>query len=224
MYLTYKEYIINNWIDKLINNRQIIDNNDRVNYSINYLKWKKILNIWCLNHTIDSYNKQHEEIIKLWKLVIWVDIIEDAKKIGENIEIWDITNWDFVKLLIEKHWKFDIIFAWELIEHLDNYKLFFDRLYDLLDINWKIIISTPNPFWLHYFKEVLLKWILPMWNTDHKTWIDIIQLCFNIKEKYQLIDYVNVNPKKSIEQIIINIIRQPQLSMNYLAVLKKIWK
>ena len=98
------------------------------------------------------------------------------------------------------------------------------RLYDLLEDNWVIIISTPNPFWLHYFKEVFFKWILPMWNTDHKYRIDIIQLVFNIKEYFHLIDYVHVNPLKSIEQKILYILGKPQLAMNYLAIFKKICK
>lgn len=225
MYLTNSDFVKDNKeLISLLKTKKIIDNNDRVNYSRNYIKNKKVLNIWCLNHTITSYNKQHEEIVSIWGFVIWVDIQEEAKKIWDNIEIWDITDKEFINKLNKKYGKFEVIFAWELIEHLDNYKLFFLRLYDLLEDNWVIIISTPNPFWLHYFKEVFFKWILPMWNTDHKYRIDIIQLVFNIKEYFHLIDYVHVNPLKSIEQKIIYILGKPQLAMNYLAIFKKICK
>lgn len=222
MYLTNKEFLYDNGkIIELMKRSSIIDNDDRVDFATKYLKDKKVLNVWCLNHDLWSYNEQHDMIKSLSKCIVGVDIVSEAKELWWDIEIGDVCDTDFCKDILEKYGKFEMIFAGELIEHLDNYKLFLDNLYLLLEDNGIVILSTPNPYWLHYQLQNFLYWYMLQWNTDHTCRIDPFQLYFNTKEKYHLIDFSWLNNTKSLEHKIIKFLWKKQLCFNYLAVLKK---
>jgi 2-polyprenyl-3-methyl-5-hydroxy-6-metoxy-1,4-benzoquinol methylase len=207
---------------KLLSNKNITFDNDRVKKVSEYLKWKKILNIWCLNHSLEwfNFNPQHNELKSQGgQLVIWVDILEEAKKLWDWIEIWNIEDEYFINKLLEKYWKFDIVFAGELIEHLQDYVKFFKQAKKFLNEDWYVIISTPNPFWLHYFLSNFRNWYLKQWNADHKFWIDIFQLIENIREDFELVDFSRVS-WKWIYYKFIKLLKKPQLCMNYLAIFK----
>jgi len=224
MYKTNKKFLFeekNVKILDLIKSSKIIDNEDRISFSENYLKWKRILNIGCLNHDMHSYNQQHDDIKNLWKLIVGVDIIPEAKNLWWDIVIGDICDNRVSEKILDKFWTFDVVFAWELIEHLDNYKAFFENIYSVLNNDGVVIVSTPNPFWLHYQLQNLFYWYMPEWNTDHTCRIDIIQLAFNIQEKFFLIDFSRLNNTKSMEHTVIKILWKKQLSFNYLAVFQK---
>lgn len=223
MYKTYKEYLESEKQDLLtfLRSKIVIDHDHRVDWSSKYLRWKKILNVGCLNHDLASYNQQHASIVALGSFVLWVDIIWDARKVGDNILIGDITKQETIDTILGKHGKFDVVFAGEIIEHLDNYLVFFERIHGLLNEDWIVVCSTPNPFGLHYFLQQILKGYLIMWNTDHKTWIDPVLLSFNLRNLFTFEDAVWVDNTKCTEYKICKIFHIQQVSANYQVVFKK---
>ena len=69
---------------------------------------------------------------------------------------------DIEKLKINK--KFDVIIIFEVLEHLDNWKLFIKIIKKYLNVNGKIIISTINrnifsKYLAIFFAENILNWI-----------------------------------------------------------------
>lgn len=65
--------------------------------------------------------------------------------------------------------RFDVIFAGELIEHLDDYRGFFSAVRAHLNPDGRLILTTPNAFRFMNFVYRLGRTPAPV-NTDHMVW------------------------------------------------------
>lgn len=89
-----------------------------------------------------------------------VDIsIEQTKFATENLKLQNITCQDAVEYLKSVDQKFDAIFCFDVLEHLEiNYAIvFLKALKDSLNPNGKIIITTPNgitPIQAYYYSDI----------------------------------------------------------------------
>jgi 2-polyprenyl-3-methyl-5-hydroxy-6-metoxy-1,4-benzoquinol methylase len=188
----------------------------KIEYILKECKNRKVLDLGCIRHSADfalnDPNWLHKKIIDVADHVVGVDYLSDEieilQKYGFNIMYGDVT----LPLNIES--KFDIIVAGDLIEHLTNFDGFFKNCQNLLEQNGKIIITTPNPFFIDEFFYVALKRNFLI-NPEHTCWIDpqsLLQLIsrFNfriehvafIKHSWELKNLIPEN--KSMEYDILN--------------------
>jgi 2-polyprenyl-3-methyl-5-hydroxy-6-metoxy-1,4-benzoquinol methylase len=64
---------------------------------------------------------------------------------------------------------YDVIFAGELIEHLDDPGRFLDNVRRHLTPGGRLLVTTPNPFYLNQFAKIL-KYGRPQVHDRHRTW------------------------------------------------------
>lgn len=118
-------------------------------------KKSDVLEIWCWLGYLTYAIQQ------LWNNCIWIDISKEAiNKAQKKFKNSTFYYWDaFVEKSIIKDKKFDVIVATELIEHIDDFNLFFSSCNDYLKEWWTIILTTPNKW--YYRKDALWIWDLP---------------------------------------------------------------
>lgn len=103
------------------------------------LKGKKVIEIGCSIGAFSKYLKQRGSDLTATDISSF--ILEKAKKLQKDIkfEVFDV----------EKGWskkeKFDYIFAFEVVEHLNDPSKAFKNIYNLLNDGGMFIFSTPFP-------------------------------------------------------------------------------
>lgn len=119
---------------------QDISKEKRVDIILRYIgKWKKVLDVWCYNWEIAKI------ISDTWNEVYWLDASAtwinafNSRWINWKWMIWDL-EWTFPF----ENETFDIIHAWEIIEHLYDTDTFIKECNRVLKKWWKIIVTTPN--------------------------------------------------------------------------------
>lgn len=144
-----------------------------VNKKIPYVKaqclGKKVLDVGCVGQDNDFSSDAwvHKHIKSVSSSLTGVDInksgIEDAVKLGYNII--------HIDNLAQQ--TFDVITMLDVIEHVDDICNFIVMYERHLNPGGKIIITTPNPFNIRQFFNILL-FGLPSINPEHTTFIDPI--------------------------------------------------
>lgn len=137
-----------------------------------HIKGKRVLDIGCVEHDISRKNKQriwvHGFLCEHAKKVKGIDIVQkDIKKMqsdGYDVSCQSAEDFTFKE-------KFDVIFAGELIEHLSNPGLFFERCRKHLKKNGLLILTTPNAFSSYRFICILSSLTNdPSVNPEHTCW------------------------------------------------------
>lgn len=129
-----------------------------------FLKDKKDLNvleIWCwLWYTTFAINAEGNKCI-------WMDISEESIR-KANKKFWPYYKQGYIKDIPKMFWdkKFDVIFATELIEHINNFEELFHICISQLKSNGSLILTTPNKWF--YSKSALWIWDLP---PVHTIWL-----------------------------------------------------
>jgi 2-polyprenyl-3-methyl-5-hydroxy-6-metoxy-1,4-benzoquinol methylase len=167
---------------------------------INLVKNKNVLDIGCVQHSWDkSLNKEwmHGILVQHAKYVFGVDILADDIKIlkeqGYNVGIGDAENFSL-------GFKFDVIYAGEIIEHLGNQGLFLKCCKKHLKNDGVLVITTVNCFSLLFF-YLYFRRLLQV-NNEHTCWYDEITLKqllsrfgFSVEKVYYLHAYKIGNSK-----------------------------
>lgn len=113
---------------------------DFIQSMVSKKKWLDILDIWCRDGNLTKYFDVNANVI------LWADIDRDAMKLAN--EKWIKTeyvdlNWDWNELWSKK---FDVIWAFEIIEHLYFPELVIEKIYNYLKEWWVFVWSIPNAF------------------------------------------------------------------------------
>ena len=136
---------------------------------------KEVLDLGCLKHSIEQKEREGKEwvhgVIKEHaKFVLGVDIekkgIGELKKRGYNVIYGKV---DEISFDIGK--KFDVVFAGELIEHLDNLGIFLKNVKKHLKNGGLLGITTCNPYFFLRFVEIILRDEIYC-NPDHTLWLE----------------------------------------------------
>jgi len=137
-----------------------------------YIKDKKVLDIGCVQHDISNIDNDswlHGFIRKHAKDVVGIDIEKEGvnylKNKGLDVRYEDAQDFDLDE-------KFDVIVAGEIIEHLSNFEGFIKSMKKHMKDNSRIIITTPNPFFIRRFIDILLFGKLKARNEEHTCWLD----------------------------------------------------
>lgn len=137
MYKNHSVTEFNNLISKKkiqigLNRSKLIDRN------IFKSNCKSVLEIGSGIGLVGSYIRQKNPNIQYTGIELDSEAYKKSKQLGLNT-----INADFTEI---KHLNntFDIIMLWEVIEHLQDLKLFLELAYSKLNTGGKIILSTPN--------------------------------------------------------------------------------
>lgn len=129
----------------------------------------RILDIGCVQHNANAADKDmwvHGHLSDRHEDILGVDYLEDEiqklQNRGYNVLTADAENLDIGQ-------KFDVIVAGELIEHLSDIGSFLDGVHDHLRPDGKFILTTPNPWAFHRFKQALLNDDVRA-NDEHTCW------------------------------------------------------
>ncbi|KJD35914.1 hypothetical protein PW52_09330 [Tamlana sedimentorum] len=101
-------------------------------------KYKSVLEIGSGIGLMGAYIRSENADIEY----LGIEIDKEAYKKSKSLNLNTI-NSDF-KIMNDIEDSFDVILLWEVIEHLQDLKLFMDLAYKKLNKNGKIILSTPN--------------------------------------------------------------------------------
>jgi len=145
-----------------------LDLND---YMLLSVKGKKVLDIGLCEHDlthIDSLNWKHKKISTASKYCLGIDIIPELidllKSRGFNVRLFDATSSEFLGE------KFDVVFIGDVIEHVNDAIKLLQFAGRHLNPQGKIIVTTPNPFYLGYLYGII-KNKTYIANADHISWI-----------------------------------------------------
>jgi len=121
----------------------------------NYIKSGDLVyDIGGLADVLHKVKSNHQLIKDFSSDVICIDPFEkplkEAREKGFNVISKDVFDFNPKR-------KADVIFAGEIIEHMENQGLFIDKLKQLLKPNGTIIITTPNSTYLMECLNILIK-------------------------------------------------------------------
>jgi|SRR3989338_8787212 len=194
---------------------------------------KTVLDLGCIDHSYDTAiklgdNWLHKRIKGVAKEVTGVDILpNDIKKLIKAG--YKIVNADVEKLNLKR--KFDVIIAGDLIEHLSNIGLFFERVKTHMHKNSILVVSTPNPFNIEQFLSILFDNSVKV-NPEHTVWIDpkvmfetVKRTGLSILEFYWVRTRFVCNPQhySLVSTVLSRVLRKlrPSFERDYIVVLRK---
>lgn len=150
---------------------------DRESIIRQYAKWKDVLDFWVWD-TSDRF--LHKIIAESANSVVGIEL--DAERTEKLKKHWyNIIQWNAEHIDLEK--QFDVVIAWDLIEHLNNVWLFLENVKKHLKKDGYFLFNTPNAYAINF----LIRWIIFGWNVkqfpEHVT-IFTEELISNLLERY----------------------------------------
>ena len=161
---------------------------------------------WGQGTTIDDPGWIHGYLLKKAAVVYGVDLIFDATRLQhpEQYQLAGAENFSFPV-------QFDVIYAGDLIEHIQNPGLFLDNCKKHLKSGGKLIINTPNCYSLENLAGKLMQ-KEPVVNDDHVCYYNektFRQLCKKNKNwQVEQVHYLYALPihyRQSIKKRLLNI-------------------
>lgn len=131
---------------------------------------RSVLDIGCVQHSTENMDNNdwvHAKLYNVAEEVLGVDYLEtevrQLQQEGYNVVCADAEQMDLDRT-------FDVVVAGELIEHLSNIGSFLDTVHDHLERDGELILTTPNPWAFHRFKQALFGDVNA--NDEHTCWFD----------------------------------------------------
>lgn len=130
----------------------------------------KVLDLGCVQHSAEKASNEdwvHGELYDVADKVVGVDYerkeVEKLRKQGYNVVHGNVEELDLDDT-------FDVVVAGELVEHLSNVGNFLDSVRDHLRPEGEFIMTTPNPWAFHRFKQAVFGEVYS--NEEHTCWFD----------------------------------------------------
>ncbi|MFA7717372.1 MAG: methyltransferase domain-containing protein [Candidatus Absconditabacterales bacterium] len=150
---------------------------DRHDYIMQYCKDKHVLHLGCIGNSYKSTSEYepwlHKEICEVAKECVGLDsdkeripFVEERTK--SKIFFGDVQYFDLSR-------KFDVIVGGEIIEHLDNFKSFFESIKKHMNKESLLVLTTPNAFNFSNLIRVIFTG-KPIFDKDHVVYFDLFTL------------------------------------------------
>lgn len=150
-----------------------------------WLEGKTVLDIGAARGFINLHRRIEEVAQRCLSVDIDARVVADMRAAGVEAVVGDAQALDLDE-------KFDVIFAGELIEHLDNYRGFFASVRRTLKEGGHLVLTTPNAFLYTGFLYRLGHNKVPV-NDDHMAWFceaTLRQLLTRMDFEIVRLDYV----------------------------------
>lgn len=127
-----------------------VEKRDRVALLQDYCRGKRVLDVGCVDHHADAWQKTdwlHGRLREVAGSLVGIDYeplgIEELRRQGHDVMLLDITG-DVGAL--RARGPFDVIVAGEVIEHLAEPQALFSLAAEVLDRDGVLVLTTPNPY------------------------------------------------------------------------------
>jgi len=122
---------------------------DKIEYIVELVRGRRVLDVGVVAHFVEAERDKswlHHHVASAASYCVGVDIlpgpVQQLRERGYNVIVRDITK----EPLDEQ---FDVIVCGDVIEHLPNPQGLFDAATRMLSPGGRLLIATPNPFYLH---------------------------------------------------------------------------
>lgn len=171
-----------------------------------FVENRSVLDLGCAS-AFGRPDWMHAQLADMTSRLVGVDL--DASAVGTISEAgYDVRQGDAEDLHLDD--KFDVVFAGELIEHLDCFPNFFASVRRHLKPGGKLILTTPNPFALSCF---IYRFSKDVWvNSDHTCWFcehTLPQLTARSNFEVDQISYIGHPTPGRFRRIAANAVRAP---------------
>ena len=141
----------------------------KVAFAVTHCRGKDVLDIGCVQHNPENYRSKywvHKAIKQVARSLVGLDLyhqgVEFLKARGYDVVTADAQAFSLGK-------QFDVIFAGDVIEHMDNLGGFLECAKSHLRPEGELLISTPNPwYWRNCIKAAILPEVRA--NPEHTCW------------------------------------------------------
>jgi 2-polyprenyl-3-methyl-5-hydroxy-6-metoxy-1,4-benzoquinol methylase len=129
-----------------------------------------VLDLGCIDerHPERIASSLHARLLEINPDMVGADVdeaaIREVAKIGFAVRQADAQRDDLGG-------PYDAVVAAELIEHLDDPGLFLDNVRRHLAPGGRLLLTTPNPFYVNQFGKIL-KYGRPQVHAEHRAWFD----------------------------------------------------
>lgn len=188
---------------------------DKIPWIMPYVAGRKVLDLGCVRHDLKETEKAdwlHGHLKQQAKYLVGVDYLEEETAalrargynvLHANVETMDLGD------------EFEVIVAGDLIEHLNNFGMFLDRVSAHLAPEGTFLLTTPNPINpMRFFQVLFLGRTLS--NREHTCWFTP-EVLGQLLRRYNL-EIVQVAYVDDTYQYYKHIVKWwPFLALNFLA-------
>ncbi len=190
---------------------------DKIPWVKKFVHGKKVLDLGCVRHNLDETYKDiwlHGIIRQEAKSVLGVDYlekeVEELRKRGFDVVCTNVETMDLDD-------KFDVVVAGDLIEHLNNFGMFLEKVKLHMKPDGIFLVTTPNPVNIMRFFSILQRGKAGA-NPEHTCWFTE-QVLSQLVERYGMyiesVDYVDDTYQYYKDS---SLLWWPFLALNYLLV------
>jgi SAM-dependent methyltransferase len=130
----------------------------------------RVLDVGCVQHSADQETNDdwlHGQLYDIAEEVVGLDYErEEVERLRDRG--YNVIHGNAESMHLDE--QFDIVVAGELIEHLSNVGGFLDSVRRHLRSDGELIITTPNPWAFHRFKQAVFGGVYS--NEEHTCWFD----------------------------------------------------
>lgn len=155
----------------------------KIAFFVKWTKNKRVLDLGCVDHSEENWMSRywlHKAICMSSSHTIGLDYygkgVSELQKLGFNVIEGDAQDFSFDE-------KFDVVTAGDLIEHLPNLDGFFKSIFNVLDDQGLLLLTTPNPWCWKYLAYHLAYKKLDKVNGEHVSWF-CLQTISNLSRRY----------------------------------------
>ncbi len=142
----------------------------KIAFAVRHARGKDVLDIGCVQHNPENYRSRywvHNALREVSKSVIGLDMYEPGVRYLRE-RGYEVIAGDAQSFRLDR--TFDVIFAGDVIEHMDDFGGFLECCSSHLRPGGRLLISTPNPwYWRNIVKAALLAEIKT--NPEHTCWL-----------------------------------------------------
>lgn len=168
-----------------------------------------VLDLGCVQHDTAAADREtwvHDHLVTKCETVTGVDYLPDEvatlRERGYDVVCADATALDLDR-------EFDAVVAGELIEHLADLGGFLDSVRRHLRPEGRFVLTTPNPWLFHRFKQALVNDSVRC-NDEHTCWFDertLRQLLARRRFDVERVEYVRPS-SAGVSQVLYDLGRQ----------------